>query len=40
MKASALKADLEIEELESEIRTDLELQHTRDIVKLQGAYGI
>ena len=40
MEASALEADLEIEKLEREIWTDLELQHARDIVKLQGAYGV
>ncbi len=40
MEASALKADLEIEKSEREIRTDLELQHARDIVKLQGVYGV
>ncbi len=35
MEANTLKADIEIEELEREIRTDLQLQHARDIVKLQ-----
>ncbi len=40
MEVSALEADIEIEELKKEIRTDLELQHTRDIVKLQGVYNI
>lgn len=42
IEASVLKADIEIEESEKEkeIRTDLELQHVRDIVKLQKAYDI
>ncbi len=40
METSALEIDIEIEESEREIRTDLELQHARDIVKLQGAYGV
>ncbi len=40
IEASTLEADIEIEESEREIWTDLELQHARDIVKLQGAYGV
>ncbi len=34
MEASVLEADIEIEELEKEIQTNLELQYVRDIVKL------
>ncbi|MCJ1346864.1 hypothetical protein MMC31_005083 [Peltigera leucophlebia] len=38
MEANALERDLEIEELEREIRTSLDIQHAWDIIKLQAAY--
>lgn len=40
MEANALEADLKIKELEREIRTSLDIQHARDVIKLQAAYGV
>lgn len=40
MKANALERNLEIKEWEKKIWTSLNIQHIRDIIKLQAMYGI
>ncbi|MCJ1345691.1 hypothetical protein MMC31_003900 [Peltigera leucophlebia] len=40
MEANALEGDLKIEESEKEIWTSLDIQHARNVIKLQAAYGI
>ncbi len=39
MEAEALDADLEVEEEDREIQSNLRLQHARKIIKIQAFYG-
>ncbi|MCJ1345088.1 hypothetical protein MMC31_003293 [Peltigera leucophlebia] len=40
IKANVLERDLEIKKSEREIWTSLDIQHARDVIKLQAAYGV